>query len=121
MIKGTNRVAIESRCDILAHPGRISKEDAKLAKRNGVHLEITARKTHSKTNAHVAKMAMEVGAHRDAPLLILNTDAHTGEDFITDEEAKNILGAVVGAYCNTPLHKNKVIEAVFANSRKFLK
>ena len=37
---GTNRAAIEARVDILAHPGMITREEAELAAKNGVRLEI---------------------------------------------------------------------------------
>lgn len=83
---GTNRAAIEARVDILAHPGLITREEAGLAARNGVCLEITARKGHSLSNGHVANSAREANAK-----LVINTDAHEPGDLITDEEAKNIL------------------------------
>jgi len=41
--KGTNRAAILSRVDILAHPGLIAVEDIKMAAERGVYLEISAR------------------------------------------------------------------------------
>ena len=52
-------------------------------------LEITARKGHSLTNGHVAQLALKMGAG-----LVLNTDAHSPEDLITHDQARNIaLGA----------------------------
>ncbi len=83
---GTNRAAIEARVDILAHPGLITKEDAQLAARNGVHLEITARKGHSLSNGHVARTAHEAGAK-----LVIDTDSHEPGDLITDEFARAVL------------------------------
>jgi len=83
---GTNRAAIESNADILAHPGLISEEDILFAKENGVTLEITARKGHSLSNGHVAAMAMRFGA----PICI-NTDAHSPLDLITRDFARKIL------------------------------
>ena len=44
VIKGTNKKALSSGIDILAHPGFITAADVKLAKKRGVFLEITARK-----------------------------------------------------------------------------
>ncbi|MFH2145937.1 MAG: histidinol phosphate phosphatase domain-containing protein, partial [Candidatus Omnitrophota bacterium] len=44
--KGTNRAAIEAGVNILAHPGLITLEDAKLAAEKGVFLEISGRKGH---------------------------------------------------------------------------
>jgi len=86
---GTNLAAIEAGVDILAHPGLISEQDAALAARKGVLLEITARKGHSLTNGHVARMAKAVGAR-----LVLNTDTHTPDNLITLSFARIIaLGA----------------------------
>ncbi len=83
---GTNRAAIEAGVDILAHPGLLSGDEAALAARNGVHLEITSRKGHSLSNGHVAKLALETGAK-----LVIDTDTHEPGDLITDEQAQRIL------------------------------
>jgi len=101
---GTNRAAIEARVDILAHPGMITKEEAELAVKNGVHLEITARKGHSLSNGHVAKIAGETGAK-----LVIDTDTHEPGDLITDEFAYTIL---LGAGLNTA-----AVAAILQNSR----
>ena len=86
---GTNRAAIEAGIDILAHPGLISVEDVKLAARNGIFLEISGRKGHSFTNGHVAKLAKVHGAK-----LIINSDAHAPEDFMSAERSRKVgLGA----------------------------
>ena len=85
----SNLRALESRIDILAHPGLISEEEVKLAKTNGIMLEITSRKGHCLTNGHVAKLALKIGAG-----LVLNTDAHSPDDLITMDQARQIaLGA----------------------------
>ena len=86
---GTNRAAVGADIDILAHPGLISDEEALMAAENGIFLEITARKGHSLTNGHVAKLAKKHGAK-----LVLNTDAHEPSDLITEKQAIQIvLGA----------------------------
>ena len=86
---GSNLKALESPIDILAHPGLITEEEVLLAKKNGIMLEITARKGHCLTNGHVAKLALKTGAG-----LVLNTDAHSPEDLITPDQARKIaLGA----------------------------
>ena len=86
---GSNLQALQSPIDILAHPGLITEEEVLLAKKNGIMLEITARKGHCLTNGHVAKMALKIGAG-----LVLNTDAHSPEDLITPDQARKIaLGA----------------------------
>lgn len=102
---GTNRAAIEARVDILAHPGLITADEARLAAKNGVHLEITARKGHSLSNGHVAKTAAEAGAS-----LVLDTDAHEPGDLITDDFAQIVL---LGA----GIDKER-IAAVLQNSRE---
>jgi histidinol phosphatase-like PHP family hydrolase len=71
----TNRMAIESSVDILAHPGLISEEEVLLAKEHSVYLELTSRKGHSLTNGHVAKLAHRIGAP-----MILNSDTHAPGD-----------------------------------------
>lgn len=101
---GTNRAAIEARVDILAHPGLVTKEDAELAVKNGVYLEITTRKGHSLTNGHVARMAGETGAR-----LVIDTDSHEPGDLVTDEFARCVL---MGAGLGTD-----GIEDVLRNSR----
>ncbi len=86
---GTNRAAIDACVDILAHPGLISYEDVEIATDNNVYLEITTRKSHSYTNAHVANMARKSGAK-----MVIDNDAHIPSDFIGYEKAyKIMLGA----------------------------
>ena len=71
----TNRMAIESSVDVLAHPGLIREEEVLLAKEHSVYLELTSREGHSLTNGHVAKLAHRIGAS-----MILNSDAHAPSD-----------------------------------------
>ena len=86
---GTNLAAIQAGVDILAHPGFITKDEARLAAEKGVFLELTCRKGHSLTNGHVAGIAADTGA-----LLVVNADAHGPGDFMTAEMAKKVaLGA----------------------------
>jgi putative hydrolase len=93
VIPGSNLAAIEAGVDVLAHPGFITEEDARLAASKGILLELSARKGHSLTNGHVAKMAARVGAK-----LAVNADAHGPGDFLTAAMAKNVaLGAGVSA------------------------
>jgi putative hydrolase len=89
VIGGTNMAALNSPIDILAHPGLIAEEEALLAAKNSIYLEITTRKGHSLTNGHVARMARQ----SKAPL-ILNNDAHSPHDLVSKEMALKIaLGA----------------------------
>ena len=86
---GTNRAYIEAKVDILAHPGLITDGDARLAAKNGVHLEITTRAGHSISNGHVAALGKRCGA-----LLLLNTDSHAPGDLASAERALKVaLGA----------------------------
>jgi len=107
VLKGTNKMGISAGVDILAHPGLIKKEDAKLAKERRVYLEITTRRNHNKTNAHVAKMAKEAGAR-----LVLNTDGHSEEDLVTLVQARALLSKL-------GLSKDD-IKQVFDNSKQLL-
>ncbi|HOJ44196.1 MAG TPA: histidinol phosphate phosphatase domain-containing protein, partial [Syntrophorhabdaceae bacterium] len=86
---GTNREAIMADVDILAHPGIITEEDMALAAKKGTLIEISARKGHCLTNGHVATLAKRMGAR-----LVIDTDAHSPSDLITDEYAKRV---VIGA------------------------
>jgi len=83
--KGTNREAILSGVEILAHPGLISAEDCGLAAEKGVYLEISARRGHSLANGHVAGLARDCGAK-----LVLNSDAHSPNDFMTRQFANKV-------------------------------
>ncbi|HSR36257.1 MAG TPA: histidinol phosphate phosphatase domain-containing protein [Desulfurivibrionaceae bacterium] len=82
---GTNRAAIEAGVDVLAHPGFISREDAELAAKKGVLLELSGRRGHSLTNGHVVAMARAAGAK-----LAVNADAHGPGDFLSKEMAEKV-------------------------------
>lgn len=87
--RGTNLAAIEGGADVLAHPGLISPQDAELAARKGVCLEITTRRGHSLTNGHVAVLARQSGAK-----LVISNDAHAPGDFVLQDMRRMIaLGA----------------------------
>lgn len=89
VIAGTNLAGLESDLDILAHPGLISEKEVKLAKRRGIYLELSARRGHSLTNGHVAKLAKRFGAK-----LVINTDAHSPSELFTREILRKVgLGA----------------------------
>ncbi|MBI5569741.1 MAG: histidinol phosphate phosphatase domain-containing protein [Desulfomonile tiedjei] len=107
---GTNRAAIEARADILAHPGFLTLEDARLAAEKGVFLEITARSGHSLTNGHVARIALEAGAR-----LVINTDTHTPDNLITRARAFEVLvgAGLTTAQANAVLETNEQLLADF--------
>jgi putative hydrolase len=83
---GTNIAALKADIDILAHPGLITEKEALLAKEKGIFLEISARKGHSLTNGHVARLAKKTGAK-----LVINTDAHAPGDLIDGAMARRIV------------------------------
>jgi len=106
--EGTNRAAILSGVDILAHPGLITIEDIKLAAERDVYLEISARHGHSFTNGYVARLAKEFGAK-----LVLNSDAHSPHDLMTRQFAQMVAHG-------TGLGEN-AFEEMLGNSRDIIK
>jgi histidinol phosphatase-like PHP family hydrolase len=86
---GTNRAALEADIDILSHPGLLTAEEAQLAARRDICLELSARKGHSLSNGHVARIALANGAK-----LVVNSDAHAPGDLVPLELARKVaLGA----------------------------
>lgn len=76
---GTNHAAVScGLIDVLAHPGLLTEEDARIAADNGVVLEISARRGHSLTNGHVVRLADRAEAR-----LVVNSDAHEPSDLLT--------------------------------------
>ena len=108
VVKGTNKKAIEAGIDILAHPGLISSEDAKSAKKRGIFLELTSRHGHCQTNEHVAKQARKFGAK-----LIINNDAHAPQDIITPEQLRQV-GLDAGL-------NSRQIEEIYKEEAKFIR
>jgi histidinol phosphatase-like PHP family hydrolase len=107
VVPGTNSAGIDAGADILSHPGLITREEALKARDSGVALEITSRGGHSISNGHVFKTAMESGAD-----LVVNSDAHSPEDLITQVRAKVVLrGAGV---------PDERVDAILANSPKIV-
>jgi len=85
--RGTNLEAVRSHdVDILAHPGLLTLEEARLAAANGVFIEISARKGHSLTNGHVARLAQATNVK-----LLLNSDTHDSPDLLTPSFAEAVL------------------------------
>ncbi|MBN2488256.1 MAG: histidinol phosphate phosphatase domain-containing protein [Methanosarcinaceae archaeon] len=106
---GTNAAVVElNDVDILSHPGLITVDDAQKAVDNDVCLEITSRNGHNRTNGHVAKIALEVGA-----TLVVNTDTHSPDDLITKGTARKI---AMGAGLS-----EKQADKVLAASMRFIR
>lgn len=110
VIEGTNYAAVNSKyVDILAHPGLITKEEAQIAKENGIFLEISGRAGHCLSNGHVAKVAVEVGND-----LLINSDSHSPGDLMDYEKAYKV---AIGA----GLNKEQAIMALENNPQKLIK
>lgn len=107
VIPGTNRAAIEAGVDILAHPGLILQEDARLAAGKGVCLEITCRRGHMNGNKHVFEAAMKAGAK-----MVINTDSHAPGDLLTQEMYREVLRSVTD--------DDKIGGAIMNNSEKLV-
>ncbi len=107
--EGTNHAYIASGVDVLAHPGRLTAEDAELARENGVFIELTTRHGHRKGNRRVALAAGDAGA-----LMIVDTDTHSPENLITQEQALKLALA-----CG--LTRKDALEAVVENPKRLLK
>ena len=105
---GTNRAAIEAGADILAHPGLISPQDAKLAAERGVMLEISSKAGHCLCNGHVAGIAKQTGAQ-----LIFGSDAHNPEQMPTRDYAT--------AVCKGAGLTDDEITQMFTNAEEFAK
>jgi histidinol phosphatase-like PHP family hydrolase len=89
VMAGTNRAGLEADIDIVAPPGLLTPEEATLAARRGILLEISGRKGHSFTNGHVVNVAQAAGAG-----LVLNSDAHAPGDLLSKAMIEKIaLGA----------------------------
>ena len=83
---GTNEAALRSDfVDVLAHPGLITYDEARLAAERGIYLEVSARKGHSLANGHVAKTAKEAGAS-----MVLDSDAHEPGDLLTPDMCQKV-------------------------------
>jgi histidinol phosphatase-like PHP family hydrolase len=78
---GTNRAACGCKyVNVLAHPGLIVVEEARLAAKNGLALELTSRGGHNRTNGHVARVAFEAGCQ-----LVVDSDAHAPHDILSEQ------------------------------------
>lgn len=109
VLEGTNYAAVNSKnVDILAHPGLLTKEEAEIALKNDVYIEITARNGHSLSNGHVANVCREVGNK-----MVINTDTHSPDNIITFERSK-IIGLGAG------LNESEVKKAIVDNPRELI-
>ncbi|MBC8279320.1 MAG: histidinol phosphate phosphatase domain-containing protein [Chloroflexi bacterium] len=107
---GTNEAALRSDyVDVLAHPGLITYEEARLAAERGIYLEVSARKGHSLANGHVVKTAKEAGA-----ITVLDSDAHEPDDLLTPDIREKVARGA-------GLDDDEIYELLETNPQKLLK
>jgi len=88
---GTNMAACSCKdVNVLAHPGFLTDDEAALACRNGVAIELTSRCGHNRTNGHVARVALAAGCR-----IVINSDARRARDLL-DARAKKMIGMGAG-------------------------
>lgn len=81
--QGTNRAAaLCPDVDVLAHPGLIDGETARIAAERELFVEITCRAGHSLANGHVAAMSRRYGFR-----VVINTDTHSPQNLMTPGHA----------------------------------
>lgn len=87
---GTNRASVECPdVDVLGHPGLLTEEEAALAARNNVFLEVTSRRGHCLGNGNTVVLGRAAGAK-----FLVNSDTHSPGDLHTEAFARNVaLGA----------------------------
>ncbi len=107
---GTNLEAVKSEhVDILAHPGILTLEEADLAAKNGIFIEITSRAGHSLTNGIVASIGRKAGVK-----FLINSDSHSHRDLFTPGMQEKIgLGS--------GLNKDEIEEIFSKNFKQFFK
>jgi len=83
---GTNHAGVLSNAvDVLARPGLLTLEDARLAAVRGCYVELTTRQGHCLTNGHVARLSTLAGAR-----MLVNSDAHAPADFARLDFAQQV-------------------------------
>jgi len=106
--KGTNSAALESDIDILAHPGLLTEQEAQIALKRSIAIEITTRAGHSLGNGNVARLWEKYKFPA-----VLNTDTHSPDNLISSDFAKTVLlGAGI---------KEDDIEQIFQVSKNIAK
>lgn len=108
--EGTNLAAVKSEyVDMLAHPGLITSEEAMLAAKNDIYIEITKRVGHSLTNGRVVEVGRKAGVK-----FLLNSDSHNYPDLYRGDFQKEVAlgsGLSIEEY-------NRIIDY---NQKEFLK
>ncbi len=106
---GTNLIASKlANVDILAHPGLLTREEAKLCKQNNIFIEITSSSSHSMTNGPIAKVGLEENVK-----FIQNTDAHKPTDMLTYSQGEKVL-------LGTGFHTDEITKILQNNVRSLV-
>jgi len=108
--EGTNIEAVNCEyVDLLAHPGLLTLEEAELAAKNDIYVEITSRVGHSLCNGRVAKAGREAGVS-----FLVNSDAHSHNDLYKGDFQKEVA-------LGSGLNEKEYEEIIKVNLKKFLK
>jgi len=84
--EGTNLAAVRSEyVDMLAHPGIMTSEEAGLAAKNDIYIEITSRVGHSLTNGRVVEIGRKAGVK-----FLINSDSHSYPDLYRGDFQKEV-------------------------------
>lgn len=84
--EGTNLAALRSEhVDLLAHPGIMTSEEAELAVKNDIYIEITKRIGHSLTNGRVVEIGRKAGVK-----FLINSDSHSYLDLYCGDFQKEV-------------------------------
>ena len=107
--QGTNLEAVKSKyVDLLAHPGIFILDEARLAAKNDIYVEITSRIGHCLTNGVVAEAGREAGVK-----FLINSDAHSQNDLFKSDFQENVA-------LGSGLKKDEIKEIFSRNYREFL-
>jgi histidinol phosphatase-like PHP family hydrolase len=89
--------------DVLAHPGLITPDEARIAAARGCFLEVSGRKGHGFANGHVVRTALDAGAR-----LVLDSDGHAPEDLLRPAFQRLVLSGagLPGSEFETVLQEN---------------
>ena len=108
--EGTNMAALSSKhVDLLAHPGLLTLEEAGLAVKNDIYIEITSRTGHSLCNGRVVKVGREAGVK-----FLINSDSHSHNDLYRGDFKKEVA-------LGSGLTEKEYLEIIDVNQEGFLK
>lgn len=106
---GTNLAAVSCReVDILAHPGYLSEEVARMAAQNGVLIEITARGGHNTGNGQIVQAGRAAGV-----AFVVDSDTHSPSNLLTAQWARTVA-------CGAGLIGEEIEAAITGNPLKLL-